>query len=328
MSKVVNVHQTGGPEVLQLEEQDLGEPGPGQVRVRVSAAGVNFIDTYFRTGLYKRPLPFAEGLEGAGRVEAVGAGVEDLRPGDRVAWNMAPGSYAEEVLAPAAGLVRIPEGVGEDVAAAAMLQGMTAHYLAHGVRQTHPGDTALVHAAAGGTGLLLVQTLKRAGAVVYGTCSTAEKAELVRAAGADDVIRYDQSDFAAAVRERTAGRGVDVVYDGVGQATFEGSLHSLRVRGLLAIFGQASGPVPPFDLTRLNDLGSLFITRPSLFHYLQDRAELELRAGAVLGAVADGWLKVRIGARFPLARAADAHRALEGRATTGKVLLMPSSEAN
>jgi len=326
MSKVINVHETGGPEVLRLEEQQVGEPGPGQVRLRVSAAGVNFIDTYFRSGLYKRPLPFAEGLEGAGRVEAVGPGVDGLHRGDRVAWNMVPGSYAEEVLAHAAALVRIPDGVGDDVAAAAMLQGMTAHYLTHGVRQTKAGDTALVHAAAGGTGLLLVQTLKRAGATVYGTCSTAEKEALVRAAGADDVIRYDHNDFAAAVRDKTAGRGVDVVYDGVGQATFEGSLRSLRVRGLLAIFGQASGPVPPFELTRLNDLGSLFITRPSLAHYLRDRAELELRAGAVMGAVADGSLRVRIGARFPLARAADAHRALEGRQTTGKVLLTTSGD--
>lgn len=323
MSKVVNVHRTGGPEVLQVEEQEVGEPGPGQVRVRVAAAGVNFIDTYFRTGLYKRPLPFAEGLEGAGRVEAVGPEVAELRPGDRVAWNMVPGSYAEEVLAPSAALVRVPDGVGDDLAAAAMLQGMTAHYLTHGVRQTAAGDTALVHAAAGGTGLLLVQTLKRAGATVFGTCSTAEKEALVRAAGADGVIRYDRVDFASAVRESTGGRGVDVVYDGVGQATFEGSLRSLRTRGLLALFGQASGPVPPFELTRLNDLGSLFITRPSLAHYLQDRAELELRAGAVLGGIAAGWLRVRIGARFPLAQAADAHRALEGRQTTGKVLLAP-----
>jgi len=327
MSKVVNVHQVGGPEVLRLEEQEVGGPGPGQVRVRVAAAGVNFIDVYFRTGLYQRPLPFAEGLEGAGDVEAVGPGVGDLKPGDRVAWSMGPGSYAEVILAPAAVVMRIPDGVESEVAAAAMLQGMTAHYLTHGVRRTEPGDTALVHAAAGGTGLLLVQTLKKAGATVYGTCSTAEKEALAREAGADDVIRYDQTDFAAAVRERTGGRGVDVVYDGVGKATFDGSLRSLRVRGLLAIFGQASGPVPPFELTRLNDLGSLFITRPSLAHYLQDRAELELRAGAVLGAIADGSLHVRIGARFPLSRAADAHRALEGRRTTGKVLLTTSGDA-
>lgn len=326
MSKVINVHETGGPEVLRLEEQEVGEPGPGQVRLRVSAAGVNFIDTYFRSGAYKRPLPFAQGLEGAGRIETVGPGVEGLRRGDRVAWNMVAGSYAEVALAHAGALVRIPEGVADDVAAAAMLQGMTAHYLTHGVRQAGPGDSALVHAAAGGTGLLLVQMLKQAGATVYGTCSTAEKEALVRDAGADDVIRYDQVDFATAVRDKTAGRGVDVVYDGVGKATFEGSLRSLRVRGLLAVFGQASGAVPPFELTRLNDLGSLFITRPSLAHYTQDRAELELRAGAVLNAVAAGTLRVRIGARFPLAKAADAHRALEGRKTTGKVLLTTSDD--
>jgi NADPH2:quinone reductase len=321
MSKAIIVHETGGPEVLRVEDQKVGEPGPGQVRVRVSAAGVNFIDIYFRTGLYQRPLPFVEGLEGAGRVEAVGDGVDDLKPGDRVAWNMVPGSYAEEVIAAPAALVRVPDGIAEDTAAAAMLQGMTAHYLAHGVRQTRPGDIALVHAAAGGTGLLLVQILKKAGATVYGTCSTADKEALARDAGADEVIRYDQTDFAKAARELTGGRGVDAVYDAVGQATFEGSLKSLRPRGLLALFGQASGPVPPFELNRLNDLGSLYITRPSLAHYLQNRAELELRAGAVLGAIQDGSLKVRIGARFPLERAADAHRALEGRETTGKVLL-------
>jgi NADPH2:quinone reductase len=227
------------------------------------------------------------------------------------------------VVAPVERLVRVPAGVPPETAAAAMLQGMTAHYLAHGTRETHRGDTALVHAAAGGVGLLLVQTLRAAGARVFGTCSSAEKAALVREAGADEVIRYDQVDFADEVRRLTGGRGVDVVYDGVGKSTFEGSLRALRVRGLCVLYGQASGAVPPLDLQRLNQGGSLFVTRPTLTHYTQDRAELELRAGAVLGAIAAGTLQVRIGARFPLAEAAAAHRALEGRATTGKVLLLP-----
>jgi NADPH2:quinone reductase len=227
------------------------------------------------------------------------------------------------VIAPAASVVKVPDGVDDAVAAAAMLQGMTAHYLVHGVRETRPGDTALVHAAAGGAGLLLVQLLKAAGATVVGTCSTAEKEALVRGAGADHVIRYTERDFAPELREWTRGRGADVVYDSVGKTTFEGSLASLRPRGLLVLFGQSSGAVPPFDLGRLNAMGSLFVTRPSLAHYTADRAELELRAGAVFAAIAARQLQVRIGAEFPLARAADAHRALEGRATTGKVLLRP-----
>jgi NADPH2:quinone reductase len=314
---------TGGADVLREEAWDPGTPGPGTARVRVAAAGVNFIDVYFRTGLYPAPLPFVAGLEGAGEVEAVGPDVRDVAVGDRVAWASVPGSYADAVVAPVERLVRVPPAVDLVVAAAVMLQGMTSHYLVHGTRTTKPGDTALVHAAAGGVGLLLVQTLKAAGARVIGTCSTAEKEKLAREAGADDVIRYDTTDFADAARALTGGRGVDVVYDAVGQATFEGSLRSLRPRGLLALFGQASGPVPPFELRRLNDLGSLFITRPSLMHYTQDRAELELRANAVLGGVADGRLRVRVGARYPLDAAAAAHRALEGRETTGKVLLIP-----
>jgi NADPH:quinone reductase len=317
------VGETGGPEVLELAERELEGPGPGQVRVRTRACGVNYIDVYFRTGLYPRPLPFVAGLEGAGEVESAGPDVRGLSAGDRVAWSSVPGSYASGVLAPAASVVRVPDGVGDPVAAAAMLQGMTAHYLVHGVRDTRPGDTALVHAAAGGAGLLLVQLLKAAGATVVGTCSTAEKEALARGAGADHVIRYTERDFAKELREWTRGRGADVVYDSVGKTTFEGSLASLRPRGLLVLFGQSSGPVPPFDLGRLNAMGSLFVTRPSLAHYTADRAELELRAGAVLGAIAAGRLQVRIGAEFPLARAADAHRALEGRSTTGKVLLRP-----
>jgi NADPH:quinone reductase len=321
--QAITVRATGGPEVLALEERELGDPGPGQVRIRVRAAGVNYIDVYFRTGLYPRPLPFVAGLEGSGEVEAAAADVTGLAVGDRVAWSSVPGSYASGVLAPAASVVRVPEGVDDSVAAAAMLQGMTAHYLVHSVRETRPGDIALVHAAAGGAGLLLVQLLKAAGATVIGTCSTAEKEALARGAGADHVIRYTERDFAPALREWTNGRGADVVYDSVGRTTFEGSLASLRPRGLLALFGQSSGPVPPFDLGRLNAMGSLFVTRPSLAHYTADRAEFELRAGAVFAAIGAGRLQVRIGAEFPLARAADAHRALEGRATTGKVLLRP-----
>ncbi len=309
--------------MLQLDEAKPAAPAAGQACVAVRAAGVNFIDVYLRTGLYPRPTPFVAGLEGAGVVEAVGPGVVDLAPGDRVAWASAPGSYAERVLAPAAQLVRIPDGLPEETAAAAMLQGMTAHYLTHGVRATRPGDVALVHAAAGGTGLLLVQLLRRAGARVIGTCSTAEKEALARRAGCDQVVRYRDADFAAAAREATGGRGVDVVYDSVGATTFDRSLQSLRPRGLLVLFGQSSGPVAPFDLQRLNSGGSLFVTRPSLAHYVATRAELLERAEAVLGAAARGELEVRIGARFPLAEAAAAHRALEGRGTAGTVLLIP-----
>lgn len=318
------VEAPGGAEVLRVQPRDPGAPGRGQVRVRIAAAGVNFIDVYHRIGRYVRPLPFVPGSEGAGTVESVGDGVADLVAGDRVAWATVPGSYATSIVAPAERVVRIPDGVADDVAAAVMLQGMTAHYLVHGVRQTQPGDVALVHAAAGGVGLLLTQMLKAAGARVIGTCSTAEKETLARSAGADDVIRYDeQPEFAAEVRRLTDGDGVHVVYDGVGKTTFEGSIASLRVRGLMVLFGAASGPPPPFELQRLNDMGSQFITRPSLAHYTRDRAELAMRATAVLDAVASGALKVRIGARYPLAAAADAHRALEGRATTGKVLLIP-----
>jgi NADPH2:quinone reductase len=323
MGRVLLVSETGGPEVLRLTTRPTAEPGPGQVRVRVGGAGVNFIDVYFRTGLYPRPLPFVLGLEGAGTIEAVGEGVADFAPGDRVAWASAPGSYADHVIAPARMIVRVPDGVELDVAAASMLQGMTAHYLVNGVRETRPGDVALVHAAAGGVGLLLVQMLKAAGATVIGTCSTAEKEALARGAGADHVVRYTEDDFTARARELTDGRGVDVAYDSVGKTTLDGSLASLRPRGLLCLYGQSSGKPDPFDLQRLNDQGSLFVTRPSLVHYTATREELELRAGEVLGAVARGELDVRIGARFALADAADAHRALEGRQTTGKVLLAP-----
>ena len=323
MHRAVVVHEHGGPEVMRLEQSDPGEPEPGQVRVRVAAAGVNFIDVYFRTGFYPRPCPFVAGMEGAGTIERVGPGVSGFAAGDRVAWASVPGSYAEVVNAAPEMLAHVPDGVSDEQAAASMLQGMTAHYLTHGTRTTRPGDTALVHAAAGGVGLLLVQMLKSAGARVLATCSTEEKAALARGAGADEVVCYSKEDFVPAAHRFGGGAGVDVVYDAVGQSTFEGSLRSLRPRGLLVSFGQASGPIPPFEIRRLTDLGSLFVTRPSLTHYIATRGEFEMRAGAVFTAIVSGALHVRIGARFPLGEAAAAHRALEARATTGKVLLIP-----
>lgn len=321
-TRAVVVTRTGGPEVMQLEERELPGPGAGEVLVRIAAAGVNYIDVYFRTGLYPRPVPFVAGLEGAGRIEAVGAGVAGLAVGDIVAWAGVPGSYATHVCAPADRVVRVPDGVDAKLAAAAMLQGMTAHYLVHGTRETRKGDSALVHAAAGGAGLLIVQLLVQAGATVIGTCSSDAKAARVREAGAAHVIRYDSQDFVAETRRLTHGRGVDVVYDSVGLTTFEKSLACLRPRGLCVLFGQSSGPVPPFDLGKLNALGSLFVTRPSLAHYTATREDLELRAGAVLDAIRRGELRIRIGGEWPLAQAADAHRALESRKTTGKLVLV------
>jgi NADPH2:quinone reductase len=323
MTQAIFVARHGGPEVLEAREHDPGEPQAGQVRIRVEAAGVNFIDTYLRAGAYPRPAPFVLGLEGAGTIERVGEGVADLQVGQRVAWAQVASSYAHAVVAPAASLIAIPKDVPSDVAAAAMLQGMTADYLVYGVRETEPGDVALVHAAAGGTGQLLVQMLKQAGARVIGTCSTQEKAELARAAGADDVILYTEADFAAEARRLTEGRGVDVVYDSVGKTTFDSSLKALKPRGLMVLFGQSSGAVPPIDLQRLNQHGSLFVTRPSLAHYVATREELAMRASAVLTAIALGELKVRIDKAFPLTQAADAHRYLEARETRGKVLLLP-----
>jgi NADPH2:quinone reductase len=320
MGKAVFAARHGEPEVLELREHDPGAPRPGQVRVRVVAAGVNFIDTYLRTGAYPRSTPFVLGLEGAGVVEAVGDG-GTLALGARVAWAQGAGSYATHVVLPEAALVPVPDAVELSLAAAAMLQGMTAHYLVHGVRQTRVGDVALVHAAAGGTGQLLVQLLKHAGARVIATCSSEEKARIARARGADEVVRYDQVDFAPEVKRLAGGRGVDVVYDSVGKTTFDGSLASLRLRGLLVLFGQASGAVPPFDLQRLNQGGGLFVTRPSLAHYTATRAELGERAGAVLSAVQTGALQVAISHRFPLEQAEQAHRVLEGRQSLGKVLL-------
>lgn len=321
--KAIVVSRTGGPEVLEWRDRDPGAPGPGQARIAVRAAGVNYIDVYFRTGLYPRPLPFAAGLEGAGVVEALGPDVRGLAVGDRVAWASVPGSYAQAVVAPVQVLVRVPAGVSDDVAAAAMLQGMTAHYLCRAAFPVKSGDTALVHAAAGGVGLLLVQMLRGLGATVIATCSTADKEKLAREAGAAHVIRYSEVEFQPEVRRLTGGRGVDAVYDAVGRTTFEGSLRSLRPRGMLVLYGQSSGPVPPFELRQLNDLGSLFLTRPSLAHYTATREELEQRAADVLGMISRGELRLRIDHEYPLAEAAQAHRDLEGRKTAGKLLLRP-----
>jgi NADPH:quinone reductase len=320
--KAVRITRTGGPDVLELVDLPEPVPGPGQARVKVEAAGVNFIDIYQRTGLYAVPLPYTPGLEGAGTVTALGPGATGVQVGDRVAWTDQPGSYAEEVVARAERLVAVPPGVETRQAAAVMLQGMTAHYLSASTYALKPGHTCLVHAAAGGVGLLLVQMAKKRGAKVFGTVSTEEKAALARKAGADATILYTKEDVEAEVKRLTEGRGVDVVYDSVGQATFEKSIASLALRGCMVLFGQSSGPVPPFPPSILAK-GSLFLTRPTLFHYAPDRPSLEARARDVLGAVASGELEVRIGKTFALAEAAAAHRALEGRQTTGKVLLIP-----
>ena len=321
--RAIRVHRTGGPDVLQLEELPDRRPGPGEALVRVEAAGVNFVDVYARTGAYARELPFIPGEEGAGTVEAVGEGVSGVRGGDRVAWAGVPGSYATHVLARVDKLVPVPADLSARVAAAAMLQGMTAHYLVHSTFPLKTGDTCLVHAAAGGVGLLLVQMAKQAGARVLGTTSTEDKARLARDAGADEVVLYTREPFDDAVRARTGGRGVDVVYDSVGAATFDKSLLVLRPRGMMVLFGQSSGRVPPVDLQVLNARGSLFVTRPTLRDYVATRDELLARAGDVLGALARGELSVRIHAEYPLARAADAQRDLESRATSGKLVLIP-----
>jgi NADPH2:quinone reductase len=321
--KALVVSRPGGPEVLEVAERPEPQPGERQLRVRVAAAGVNYIDTYQRSGVYPVPTPFVLGLEGAGVVSAVGEEVTDFAVGDRVAWSAALGSYAEEVLVDEAQAVAVPDGVSDRQAAAVMLQGMTAYYLSHSTYPVASGDTALVHAAAGGVGLLLTQFVKARGGRVIATVSTDDKAKLARAAGADEVIRYDEEDFAERARALTGGEGVHVVYDGVGRTTFDGSLASLRRRGMLVLYGGASGPVPPFDPQRLNAGGGLYLTRPSLAHYTATRRELVELASAVLGAVADGSLEVRVGHEYPLAQARAAHEDLEGRRTTGKLLLLP-----
>jgi NADPH2:quinone reductase len=321
--KAIQIHETGGPEVLKLAELPIPEPGPGQVLIRVEAIGVNFIEIYFRKGVYKAALPLTPGSEAAGTVEKLGPGVTGFAAGDAVASVSVLGSYAEYALVPAAQLVKVPEGLSMEHAAAALLQGMTAHYLAYSTFPLKAGDTALVHAGAGGVGLLLTQIAARLGARVISTVSTPAKAELSREAGASGVILYTEQDFVAEVKSLTGGKGVDVVYDSVGKTTFEGSLNCLRPRGLLALFGAASGPVPPFDLIQLSGKGSLFITRPTLWHYVATRAELEGRAGDVLGWAAKGELKLRAEFIYPLAEAAQAQTDLEDRKTAGKILLEP-----
>jgi NADPH:quinone reductase len=321
--RAIQITRHGGSEVLQLQELPTPTPGAGQVLVRLEAAGVNFIDVYHRTGLYKAPLPFVIGQEGAGVVEALGAGVSEPAIGTRIAWTNVAGSYATHAVVPADKTIELPAGVDGRSGAAAMLQGMTAHYLSHSTYPLKAGDTCLIHAGAGGLGLLLTQLAKLRGARVFTTVSSDEKAQLSRAAGADEVIFYTREDFAQAVRRFTDNKGVQVVYDSVGKDTFEKSLDCLAPRSMLVMFGQSSGAVPPFDLLTLTAKGSLFLTRPSLFHYVATRAELLARAGDVLGWIAAGTLKLHIGATFPLADAAAAHRQLEARQTTGKVLLIP-----
>jgi NADPH2:quinone reductase len=308
--------------VLELQDVPRPEPAEGQVLVRVAASGINFVDVYQRTGLYKLPTPFTLGNEGAGEIVTLGAGVTDFAVGDRVAWASVPGSHAEYAAVPARALVRIPDGISAADAAAVVLQGMTAHYLTTSTYPVQKGDWVLVHAAAGGAGLLITQLATARGGRVVGTVSTDAKADLARAAGAEQVVMYTRvPDLAAALREATGGEGFAVVYDGVGKDTFDASLAALRWRGMLALYGAASGPVPPFDLQRLNAAGSVFVTRPSLPHHLRDRTEVDWRAGEVFDAVAAGTLTVRIGGSFPLEQAAEAYRALEGRQTTGKLIL-------
>jgi NADPH2:quinone reductase len=319
--RAVVVPTHGGPEVLTVEERPTPEPGPGQLLVDSAGAGVNFIDTYQRGGVYPVATPFVPGSEGAGRVSAVGPGVSGVAVGDRVAWMSAPGSYAEQVVVPADQAVPVPDGIPDDVAAGALLQGITAHYLAYSTYPVQPGDTALVHAGAGGVGLLLTQLVKQRGGRVIATVSTDEKEALARAAGADEVLRYEG--FRDAVRELTGGRGVDVVYDGVGKATFDASLESLRPRGMMVLFGGSSGQVPPFDPQRLNRLGSLYLTRPTTGAYIATREELTWRAGDIFEGIAAGTLDVRIGGRYALEEAGRAHEDLESRRTTGKLVLLP-----
>ena len=322
--KAITVSEYGGPEELVYGETPTPEPGPGEARVRLSAVGVNFIDVYQRTGAYTGELPFTPGLEGAGEVDAVGDGVDGLSTGDFVAFAMSPGAYAEYVCVPEWKLVPFNVTMVEArVAAAVMLQGMTAHYLSHSTFPLREGHTALVHAAAGGVGLLLVQLAKMRGARVIGTVGTEEKAQLARSAGADEVILYEDEDFAARSREFTGGEGVDVVYDSVGQATFDKSLDSLGPRGYIVLYGQSSGPVPPLDLQTLNAKGGLFVTRPSLAQYAADREELMWRAESLFSWIGQGNLDVRVGSAYHLEDAARAHRDLESRGTTGKLILLP-----
>jgi NADPH2:quinone reductase len=319
--KAIQIQQLGGP--AQLKLADLPDPsaGPDDAVVEVKFCGVNFIDVYFRTGLYKVERPFIPGNEGSGVVHSVGANVDTVKPGDRVAYAMTRGSYAELARVPAAQLVKIPDSVSFEQAAAAMLQGMTAHYLTHSTFPLQPGQTALVHAAAGGAGALTVQMAKLRGATVYGTAGSPPKLEVAKAAGCDAVINYNTEDFEVEVKRLTSGRGVDVIYDSVGQSTFTKGLNIIRPRGMMVLFGQSSGPVAPFDPNILNPKGSLYLTRPSLGAYIATREDLDWRAAEVLSSVGDGKLKLRIDKIYPLADAPQAHRDLESRSTAGKLLL-------
>jgi len=321
--KAIRVHTPGGPEALRLEDVPEPQPAPGEVVVRMEATGVNFVEVYQRKGQYPLQTPFTPGAEGAGTIVAVGEGVTGLRVGERVASETLKGTYAELAKTQADRLVRLPDGMDGRVAAAVMLQGITAHYLATSTYPIQRGDRCLIHAAAGGVGLLLCQIAKRRGAWVIGTTSTPEKAKLARDAGADEVILYTQQDFVAEVKRLTGGKGVQVVYDSVGKTTFDGSLDCLVPRGMLVLFGQSSGPVPPFDPQVLNRKGSLFLTRPTIAHYVATREELMARASELLGWIEDGWLRVHIDRAFPLGEAAQAHAALESRQTAGKLLLVP-----
>jgi NADPH:quinone reductase len=321
--KAIEVKTTGGPEVLQLVELPVPKPKPHEVLVKITRAGVNFIDVYQREGRYKVPLPFVLGQEAAGVVEAAGSGVEAVKVGDRVVWSSVLGSYAEHAAVAAERVVPVPDGVTDQQAAAVMLQGMTAHYLTHDTYRLEKGQTALVHAAAGGVGLLLVQMAHNLGARVIGTVSSEEKARLAREAGADEIIVYSQQDFEVEVKRITGGKGVNVVYDGVGKDTFSKGLNVLRPRGMMALFGGASGAVPPFDPLLLTQKGSLFLTRPTIVDYIASREELRMRSQAVFEMIRANRLKPRIERTYPLADAQQAHRDLEGRKTTGKLLLSP-----
>ena len=323
--KAIQVSQTGGPEVLVPVDLPQPKPKANEALVQIKAAGVNFIDVYFREGRYPTQVPFVNGQEGAGVVTEVGSDVTEVQPGDRVSYSGVIGSYAEYAAVPANRLVKIPDELNFEQAAAAMLQGMTAHYLLHSTYKLQAGETALIHAAAGGVGLLLVQMAKKIGARVIGTAGTPEKAQLARDAGADECIVYTEADFETETRRLTDGKGVNVVYDGVGKATFDKDLNVLLPRGYLVLFGGASGAVPPFDLIKLSQKGSLFITRPTLLHYIATREDLEWRAGEVLQMIVKGDLKVTIHKSYPLEEAAQAHRDLEGRKTTGKLLLLPQN---
>jgi len=320
--KAIRIHAYGGPEALIYDEVPIPVPGPGEARIKIAAVGVNYIDIYHRSGLYQSTLPFTPGMEGAGAIDALGSEESGFHTGDRVAYAMVKGAYAEYAIVPIDKLVALPEDVDFRLGAALALQGLTAHYLTHSTYPLKKGDTLLLHAAGGATGLLVAQIAKRLGATIYGTVSTAEKAQLAKESGVDEVIMYTQVDFEPEVKRLTGGRGVDVVYDSVGQATFDKSLACLRPRGYMVLFGQSSGPVPPVSLSILGPK-SLYVTRPMLGDYIKDRAELSWRAKDLFSWVADGSLKVRIGAEFPLAQAPEAHRQLHDRERIGKLLLIP-----